>query len=153
MDGVIQFTHSLKDEKDIIMAYMNQYKKARLTPAIKAAMTKYGIKGTIAVRHRSTLVVNIKSGKLDFIANYNETISNRPGGFRTGSPAEKALDVNPYWYQEHFTGQPLEFLRELFHAMNAGNHDRSDIQTDYFDVGWYNDVNIGSWDKPYTLEK
>jgi hypothetical protein len=37
--------------------------------------------------------------------------------------------------------------------MNGGNHDNSDVQTDYFDVGWYVDVNIGSWDKPYTLEK
>jgi hypothetical protein len=37
-------------------------------------------------------------------------------------------------------------------AMNDGNHDRSDIQTDYFDVGWYVDVNIGRWNKPYILE-
>jgi hypothetical protein len=36
--------------------------------------------------------------------------------------------------------------------MNAGNWDKSDIQTDYFNVGWYIDVNIGKWNKPYTLE-
>jgi hypothetical protein len=35
--------------------------------------------------------------------------------------------------------------------MNAGNWDKSDIQTDYFDVGWYIDVNVGRWDKPYAL--
>ena len=35
--------------------------------------------------------------------------------------------------------------------MNDGNHDRSDPQSDYFDVGWYVDVNIGKWNKPYTL--
>ena len=45
------------------MAYMSQQQKAALSPAIKAVLKKYNMKGTIAVRHRSTLVVNIKSGK------------------------------------------------------------------------------------------
>jgi hypothetical protein len=35
--------------------------------------------------------------------------------------------------------------------MDIGNHDRSDIQTDYFDVGWYKSVNIGTWNKPYEV--
>jgi hypothetical protein len=42
-------------------------------------------------------------------------------------------------------------LQEIMPLMNAGNHDRSDIQTDYFDVGWYVDVNIGRWDRPYQV--
>jgi len=25
--------------------------------------------------------------------------------------------------------------------------------TDYFNVGWYIDVNIGKWNKPYVIEK
>jgi hypothetical protein len=37
--------------------------------------------------------------------------------------------------------------------MNVGNHDRSDIQSDYFDVGWYVDVNVGAWNQPYELAK
>jgi hypothetical protein len=37
--------------------------------------------------------------------------------------------------------------------MMVGNHDRSDIQSDYFDVGWYVDINIGRWNKPYALVK
>jgi hypothetical protein len=37
--------------------------------------------------------------------------------------------------------------------MNVGNHDRSDIQSDYFDVGWYVDVNVGAWNQPYELTK
>ena len=35
--------------------------------------------------------------------------------------------------------------------MDVGNYDNSDVQTDYFDTGWYIDINIGSWDKPYTV--
>lgn len=136
------------------MAYMNQDRKATLAPAIKQILKRYGIKGSIAVRNRMTLVLNIKSGTLDFIKDYNETVSAQPGGFRLGSPATNYLDINPYWYQEHFSNKVIRtFLKEIFAAMNVGNHDRSDIQTDYFDVGWYVDVNIGKWNKPYILEK
>lgn len=136
------------------MAFMNQDRKATLAPAIKQILKRYGIKGSIAVRNRMTLVLNIKSGTLDFIKDYNETVGARPGGFRLGSPATTYLDINPYWYQEHFSNKVIRtFLKEIFAAMNVGNHDRSDIQTDYFDVGWYVDVNIGKWNKPYILEK
>ena len=64
----------------------------------------------------------------------------------------QSVDVNPYWFKEHFSGVAKSFLLELFQAMNKGNHDNSDIMTDYFDVGWYVDVNIGKWDKPYIVE-
>ena len=135
------------------MAYVSQERKAQLAPSIKAICKKYGIKATIAVRHHSTLVVNIKQGKIDFIGNYNEVNAARPRPAHLPfQPATKSIDVNPYWYHEHFSGDALAFLQELIPAMNAGNHDRSDPQTDYFDVGWYIDVNIGRWDKPYALE-
>ncbi len=133
------------------MAYMNQERKAQLAPAIKAALNKYGVKGTISVRNYSTLCVTIKSGKIDFIKNYNDETIARRTELRQVNMARDHIDVNPYWYQEHFTGTALAFLAELFAACNNGNHDRSDIQTDYFDVGWYVDVNIGTWGKPYTL--
>lgn len=134
------------------MAYMNQERKAELAPAIKAVFKKYGLKGSIAVRNHMTLVVTIKSGAIDFISNFNDVCSVKPRPahlpFR---PAEDNIDVNPYWYHDHFDGTARDCLRELLTAMNKGNHDNSDIQTDYFDVGWYVDVNIGSWNKPYTL--
>ena len=133
------------------MAHMNQDKKARLAPGIKAVCKKYGIKATIGVNHHSTLVLNVNSGPIDFIKNFNELGQVRwhePWPF---TPAKEYIDVNPYWYKEHFTGEALDFLKEVIPAMNDGNHDRSDIQTDYFDVGWYIDVNIGKWNKPYAL--
>ena len=141
------------------MAYMSQQKKAQLAPAIKAVLKKYRVKGSLAVHNHSTLVLNIKSGSIDFVENYLQTDADKPHA-RKVSPEQAAymrekqsIDVNPYWYQEHFDGVALRFLSEVLPAMNAGNHDRSDIQTDYFDVGWYVNVNIGQWDKPYALEK
>jgi hypothetical protein len=133
------------------MAYMNQEKKAKIAPQVKAVLKKYRMKGTLSVRNHSTLVLSIKEGSLDMIGDYNETVKNAPGGFRGGNPAENYLDLNPYWYQDHFSGKCLAFVQELFDAMNDGNHDRSDIQSDYFDVGWYVDVNVGGWNKPYQV--
>lgn len=129
------------------MAYMNQDKKAKLAPGIKAVLKKYGVKGTLAVRNYSTLVLNIKEGPIDFIGNFNSFNADK-----LDRQAVDSLDVNPYWYHEHFSGKALAFLKEVIPAMNAGNHDRSDAQTDYFDVGWYIDVNIGQWKKPYLVK-
>jgi|LakMenE18May11ns_1017448.scaffolds.fasta_scaffold9597187_1 hypothetical protein len=140
------------------MAYFNQERKSQKAPAIKAILKKYGVKGSLAVRHHSTFVLNIKSGSIDFIENYIKTDADKNYGNKMDQNQidyirnNKALDVNPYWYQEHYTGKALSFLKEVFKAMNAGNHDNSDIQSDYFDVGWYVDVNIGQWNKPYEVE-
>ena len=134
------------------MAYMSQENKAKIAPVIKAICKKFGVKASLAVRHHSTLVLNIKSGSIDFIGNFNKTVEAQPGGFRNGSAAEDSLQVNPYWFHEHFDGVAKEFMTEVFEAMNTGNWDKSDIQTDYFNVGWYVDVNVGKWNTPYVLE-
>ena len=47
------------------MAYVSQQRKAELALGIKAVLAKYGMKGSIAVRHHSTLVVTVTSGPLD----------------------------------------------------------------------------------------
>lgn len=136
------------------MAYVSQDLKKNLAPTIKAILKKYNLKGTLAVRHHSTLVLNIKSGSIDFIENYNNTVSQTsrylasPENFRK---AEGSIDVNPYWYHDHFEGNALACLQEIMAAMNVGNHNNSDIQSDYFDVGWYVDVNVGQWNKPYVV--
>ena len=139
------------------MAYVSQDLKKSLAPAIKRICNKYGIKASLAVRNHSTLVLNIKSGKIDFIENFIETDKEKPYAKHMDEATvanirkNQSLDVNVYWYKEHFTGKALQFLKEVIPAMNKGNHDNSDIMTDYFDVGWYIDVNIGKWDKPYEL--
>lgn len=136
------------------MAYMSQERKAKIAPVVKAILKRYGVKGSLAVRNHMTLVLNIKSGSLDFISDFNSTIQTDVHMFgRSFTPAENYLSVNPYHYEKHFSDKVIKkFLDEIFRALNDGNHDNSDIMTDYFDVGWYVDVNIGKWNKPYKLE-
>lgn len=134
------------------MAYMSQERKARIAPVVKAVLKKYGMKGSLSVRNHMTLVLNIKSGKLDVLGNFNSVMENtRNFGRPVETRVAEYLDVNPYHYGSHFTGETLKFFEEIFRAMNDGNHDNSDIMTDYFDVGWYVDVNVGNWKKPYEL--
>ena len=139
------------------MASMNQKTKAELAPGIKAVLKKYGMKGSIAVRNHMVLVVNIKSGKLDVMQNWYDTVTKN-GVFTVNSYGDNIkkpeyLDVNQYWIDDQYTGNVLHFLRELYYAMKGNKwYDRSDIQSDYFDTAYYMDINIGSWNKPYELE-
>jgi len=137
------------------MAFVSQDLKKTLAPHIKAVCKKYGVKATLAVRNHSTLCLNIKSGSIDFIGNANEVCGNDHYQVSRGfTPNKSGYDnVNPYHYKNHYSGKALKFLSEVIPLMNYGNHDNSDIMTDYFDVGWYVDVNIGKWDQPYILEK
>lgn len=137
------------------MAYMSQEKKAKIAPKIKAILAKFKVKGSLAVRNHMTLCLNLKSGSIDFIANSNTVCGNSHYQVARGfKPSTSGYDqVNPYHFKDHYDGKALAFMQEVFHAMNDGNHDRSDIQSDYFDVGWYVDVNIGKWNKPYQLAK
>lgn len=129
------------------MAYVSQDLKKKIAPAIKSILKKYGIKGTLSVRNHSTLVLNIKEGKIDFIKNHIEKTGN------VYVQSDRGLSINTYWYQEHFSGKALNCLKEIVSAMMLGNHNNSDIMTDYFDVGWYIDINLGKYFTPYVVTK
>ena len=111
------------------MAYVSKETKAKLTPGINKVLAKYGMKGTLAVNHHATLGCNLKSGPIDF-----------------GTDS-----VNTYHIDNHFTGVAKKFLLKLKDAMMVGNHNNTDLMTDYFDVGWYIKINIGKWDKAYEV--
>jgi hypothetical protein len=131
------------------MAYVSKELKAKLAPTIKAICNKYKIKASLAVRNHSTLVLSVKQGDIDFIGNYNTTAYHKQARQIT----DGNMVINSYWYSEQFDGVALKFLEEVILAMNDGNHDHSDMQSDYFNVGWYVDVSIGRWDTPYALVK
>ena len=139
------------------MAYMNQEKKAKIVAAVKPILKKYGVKGTFAVRNHSTICLNLKQGKIDFVENYIQTKSPVAPQMTEDQVAylrkNGTLDVNPYWFHEHFSGSAKQFLTEVFTKMKSAGewYDRSDIQTDYFDTAYYVDVNVGNWKKPYEV--
>lgn len=134
------------------MAYIGQDTKATIVAAVKPILKKYGIKASFGVRHHSSLVVNIKSGALDFISNYNDTQAAQSWGGEK-HVAKDYLSVNQYWINDNYSGDVKEFLVELYTAIKSAGKwfDKSDAMTDYFHTAFYIDVNVGNWDKPYEL--
>ena len=135
------------------MAYMNQVRKKELEAGVKAVLKKHGLKGRLGVQNHSTLVLNLSEGKVDFAASYNEVASHRLTSW--GDPVAKCdesfVPVNEYHIESQFAGKAKDILLELKTAMMAGNWDKSDIMSDYHNVGWYIDINIGRYDRPYKL--
>ncbi|NCQ51713.1 hypothetical protein GW796_07420 [archaeon] len=132
------------------MAYMSQETKAKLAPAIKEVLKKYGMKGTIGVKNHSTLVCNIKSGKIDLIGNMYDIAIKKPKSYYDKNKVKPTyMQVNEFSIKENYSETALDFMMDLKEAMNLGNHDNSDIQSDCFDIGWYLSINVGNWDKPY----
>lgn len=136
------------ENKRAIMAYIDQSEKKTISTNMTPILKKYGLKGTLSIQHHNKLVLTIRSGKIDFIANFNKTNENNP----RFNFVEDSLDVNEYWYKEHFSGDALEALSEIIPAMYTDDwYDRSDIMSDYFDTKYYIDVRIGTWEKPYIV--
>ena len=136
------------------MAYMSQEKKKEIAALLKKefgtdAKTR-GFKYTLGVRNHSTIVFTIKSGNIDFIQNYldNTHFSQELATAYAQNPP-KYIDVNTYHIEKCFAGKAKDIIERAYKCLNHNNHDRSDIMTDYFDVGHYVDINIGRWDKPY----
>lgn len=137
------------------MAYISQENKKAKESTIKSILRWYGLKGSLSIRHHSTLHLNIQSGKIDFIESFNRLGQSKSwkslGAFKPVT--DGYIQVNPYWFHEDFDGEAKECIAKLFAVMDEGNHDNSDPQVDHFDVGWYTDIYIGKWDKPYVYKK
>lgn len=112
------------------MAYIDQPLKKKLMPGIKAALKEHGFKGSVRIRHHSTLILTITEGPYEV--------------------PERLKGVNPYWFRQHpYHPMVKAFLNDVMKAMNEGNWDNSDLQSDYVNVGWYTDITFGDHKRPY----
>jgi hypothetical protein len=138
------------------MAHVSQDKKKELSTGIKAVLKKYNMKGSISVKHHSTLVVTLKSGSLDIITNWYETGKGSRSAYMNGHmETEKPtyLQVNEYWIDQNYSSDVKDFLNELHDAMKGPDFfNNDDIQSDYFHRSHYVDIRVGRWDKPYIVE-
>ena len=136
------------------MAYMNQERKAKIKANLEAALKGTGVKFSLKCSSLS-ITCTIKSAPIDFIANSNETCGKDfyqvSKGFKPNTTGYE--QVNPYWYQDHYSGKAKELMTKIVKAMySADYYDRSDAQTDYFDTAYYAHVNVGSWNKPFIVK-
>jgi hypothetical protein len=118
------------------MAYMNQEKKAAIAAALKVVVPK---------NWKYSLRVN------DYLS-ISMTVSQAPIDLRTAFEFEgDHYEVNPYHFESHCKDQELkEIISLIVDALNTGNWNRSDLMTDYFDVGHYIHLKFGRWNKPFV---
>lgn len=139
------------------MAYFSQKMKKKVSPKIKSVLKKYGVKGTISVDNYSSLVVNIKKGRLDFLgADLKIQISDYKKMLLPEVNKSEYLQVNIYHvekkHREVGETEIANFFKELIQAIKGANwYNRSDTSIDYFDTSYFIRINIGKWDKPYEL--
>ncbi len=110
----------------------------------------------MGIEHHSKLRFTISASTIDFKKIYSDIEKERIENYGDQSAddyisPDDNWQVNEYYLEDNFDGRILELLQDVRSFMNSGNHDNSDIMTDYFDVGWYINITIGRWDKPYTL--
>lgn len=130
------------------MAYISQEEKAQIVAQLKRVIPR-SWKWTTSVQNHSTLCLNITSAPVNLIEEY--TSRKCSDEVRDACRSQMHMQCNPYWWREHFEGELLGTFAAIMAAMNDGNHDRSDLQTDYHDVGWYVQINFGKWNKPFTV--
>ena len=143
------------------MAYVSQEMKKDLAPQIKAVLKKYGLKGSIGVRHHSSLVVNIKSGILDLVGASNRHRIEEAKRRGNEPYIDNYIQVNENYVSDWMKGigesKIAKFYDELVAAMKGVGsqsvewYNNSDIMTDYFDRAYYIDINVGQWNKPYEV--
>lgn len=60
--------------------------------------------------------------------------------------------VSEHYLDKIYTGELLETWGKIVIVLNLNNHDRSDVMTDYFDIGHYVSIRIGKWNKPFITK-
>lgn len=129
------------------MAYMNQDKKAKIKAALDKVMPK-DWKYTLST-DRHTIKLWIMKGPAELM--------DVPGAYdydglwKAPYRAEGSRSLNGHHLDKDYAEGPiLDTIRAIQTALDTDNHDRSDIQSDYFDVGHYTRISIGRWDKAFV---
>ena len=148
------------------MAYVSKEKKEEIRQAVKKVMP-HDWKWSLAVKDYSKAILTISKAPVDLV----KVICDSQDAHEA---YRKALGYTVYgsgsdYARKHgnvdITASDVERLKndglqgryfakvfgQLIDAMNTGNYDNSDMMTDYFEVGHYIEVQIGSWKTPFKL--
>jgi hypothetical protein len=148
-DTVVQSRDdAAKARGTVTEAYFSQDMKKEMEPEMKKLLAKYGLTGSLAEKHRTTVVLNIRRGNIDFENDYN---TEKRWSGDLARPWEGYMQVSKYhidttWKKD---SKAQKFLEEAYAILDKNNYDNSDAQIDHFDYGHNTNVNIGAWNKPY----
>lgn len=91
------------------------------------------LKFSVTRQHGSTVKISIMEGNLDF-------------------GTTEHVQFNTYHLDFYKHEEVLERILDIANnGSSKKNFDHSDSQTDYFYVGFYVDIDLGKWDRPYKF--
>lgn len=123
------------------MAYMDQDKKKEIAAELKLVVPK-DWKYSLSVHNHSSITMTIKSAPVDLIG----LCKNKHGSVKGH------IQLNEHFLSNSYEGDVLSTLEKIVKALNTGNFDKSDSQSDYFHVGFYSHLHLGKWDKPFEVK-
>lgn len=130
------------------MAWMNQETKQRIAERVRAVTPKTW-RVTFSVRHRSTLICTIRKADVDIlgaISDAYEAIANANPRYDFSGRVQYIQSLGMTTIE--MLPDPLRSTLKAMHdALESENYDRSDIMTDYFDVGYYAHLAVGDHTK------
>lgn len=121
------------------MAYITATEVKEIRNNLKAEFpAKAGWKFSVRKREYSMLCVTILKAPIDLIP------VNQEG--------REYAQVNHYYVQGSFQTREAEmYIQKIINICNENNFDKSDRMTDLHHVGYYFDLKVGTWDKPFLL--
>jgi hypothetical protein len=140
------------------MAFITKEEVKTIREEIKKAFpAKEGWKFSIRGGNSSSLDVAIVAAPIDFVIYDFDGYSHDPEVPRSAYEAkarnmtkvQKKGSVNRYHYQDQYTPETVKVHEKIIKICNRKNYDNSDIQSDYFDCGYYFNLRIG---KDYATE-
>lgn len=139
------------------MTYISKEQQKEKLVKLKPLFKKYGLRATLARSNASKITLNIWKGSIDFMGQYNNYRINNKDRYCDNSNVENFLNYKTFTITDNctfkeFSGEALEFLIEANKILQQDNYDRSDMMTDYFDIGFFVNISIGNYEKDYIFK-
>lgn len=136
------------------MAYINQDMKKVISAKLKPVLAEYGLTGTLSINHHSSITLTLKKGPIDFYAEKRAFRARDPRSLAEGISDQEdcPLSINPYSITETWSLHTSIVLKEILAALKGADwYDKSDMQSDYFNIAYYIYIEVGKYGVPYQL--
>lgn len=112
----------------------------------------------IAKEIRQELKKEFPKFKFSVTSDYNSitvTLMEGPVSPFANDDQEGYEQLNHYYLEDDLRLKEgaRKMLQKVNQIANRENYDNSDHMTDYFDVGFYFNLHIGKWDRPFKVVK
>jgi hypothetical protein len=129
------------------MAYISSQEVRAIREELKAQFGKSGFKFSVRCSNNMKVKVSVLSGKTDFSDLWE---NKKPNEYGYGYCSINHYYKNMYGKHEEFFTQIEKIIKTAPQKITGNSwYDKSDAQTDYFNVSFYFDISVGQWDKPY----